>query len=131
MINIDNYKKYAPAIVRVGVSFVFLWFGLNQIFDTSSFLGWLPSWAYSIPISGSVLVIMSGITEVIFGLLLLLGLFTRISALILLLHLIVIITGLGYNDIMIRDIGLAFATLSVLVNGKDVWSLSKWLHLRK
>jgi uncharacterized membrane protein YphA (DoxX/SURF4 family) len=121
MINLDKYKKYAPSIVRVGVALVFLWFGLNQIFDTSSFLGWLPSWAYLIPISSSVLVIISGVIETVFGLLLLLGLYTRFSALILLLQLIVIIVGLGYNDIMIRDVGLSFATLSILIHGKDEW----------
>ena len=76
MIKIDKYKEYAPALARISISLVFLWFGLNEIFNTEAWLIWLPQFAYNLPIAPTTLVLLNGTFEVIFGGLLLLGLFT-------------------------------------------------------
>lgn len=128
MIDQEKVKQYAPCIVRIGVSLVFLWFGLNQIFDSESFLGYLPEFATKLPIQLTMLIMSNGIFETIFGLLLILGLLTRISALLLTLHLIGIIVSLGYNEIAVRDFGLMIATLSIVLHGEDRWCLSKRLR---
>ena len=39
-----------------------------------------------------------------------------------------IAAGLGYNDIAVRDYGLALITFSVVLGGSDVWCLDKKLH---
>ncbi|MEK6856700.1 MAG: hypothetical protein AABX49_01665, partial [Nanoarchaeota archaeon] len=65
--------------------------------------------------------------EVVFGLLLLIGLFTKIVSLILALHLLVISFSLGYNDIAVRDFILSLATFSIFLNGKDKLCLDKKL----
>jgi uncharacterized membrane protein YphA (DoxX/SURF4 family) len=121
--DMNKYKEYAPILVRVAMSLVFLWFGLNQVFDSASWVGWLPQWAYSIPISPATLIILNGTFEVIFGTFLLLGLFTRISALLLTLHLLGITISIGYNDVGIRDLGLTLATFSVFMYGMDQFCL--------
>lgn len=127
MINEQQWKQYAPSIVRIGISIVFLWFGLNQIFSGDDFLGYLPTFVNSLPLQPLTFILLNGIFEVVFGLLLIVGLLTRISALLLGLHLLGIIFSLGYNEIAVRDFGLMIATVSVFIHGNDKWCLSNKL----
>jgi uncharacterized membrane protein YphA (DoxX/SURF4 family) len=121
--NKTKLREYAPSVTRIALALVFLWFGLNQIFNGPSFYGFIPSWAYFVPVQTTVL--LNGIFETVFGLLLILGLFTRISAGLLALHLFGIAFSLGYNDIMIRDIGLALAATSIVLHGDDKLSIRR------
>ena len=104
---------------------IFLWFGLNQIVDTSSFLGYLPKFASSLPIPAENLIVMNGFFDTILGALLLIGFLTRIVAIIASLHLLGIAFGLGYNDILVRDVGLAIITFTIFLNGSDKWCLNR------
>ena len=133
--DIQKSRETASIIIRIALSLVFLWFGINQLFNPSSFLGYLPSFMQQMhsTMMGqmgmtflpsyspfSVLAVrMNGIIEIIFGTLLILGIFTRAAAFILSLHLFGIALTLGYNDIMIRDIGLSIATFSICIAGPD------------
>jgi uncharacterized membrane protein YphA (DoxX/SURF4 family) len=132
--NIEKYSKYSPVVLRIGISLVFLWFGINQIFFPETFLGYLPGWAIKsiqmmhmqiayVPSSAYFLIYLNGVLEVIFGTFLLLGLFTRVSSLIFSIHLAGIAITLGYNDVSIRDYGLAIAAFCVFLNGSDSISL--------
>jgi uncharacterized membrane protein YphA (DoxX/SURF4 family) len=141
MVKLNQYKSYAPLLLRIALSLVFLWFGLNQIINQDMFLGYLPEWAmghpresphhhimmfmHYIPNRASYLLVLNGIFEIIFGTLLLLGLFTRISALFLGIKLFFIMITLGYNDVAVRDLGLSLATFSIFLNGPDKFSLDK------
>lgn len=116
-------QKFAPAVVRVGVSLVFLWFGTSQISNPSIWLGFLPAWTAHLPISQTMFVYINGGSEILFGALLLLGIFTRVSALLLALHLGGIILSIGYSDIAVRDFGLTLATFSVFLYGPDIFAL--------
>lgn len=134
MKDMERYKDYAPVIVRIGISLVFLWFGINQLFDSSSFLGYLPEWSYNNPLiqlNPATLIFFNGSFEAVFGLLLLLGLLVRLSSLLLALHLLGIAISLGYNDVFVRDIGLVLATLSVFLNGADRLSLNKKIRIKE
>lgn len=114
-------------LLRISMSLVFLWFGLNQLFDPNTFLGYLPSYALdfasSMSIDPTLLIIGNGIFDTLFGLLLMSGIFVRIVALIIAIHIFSIGIGLGYNDVMIRDLGLTLATLSIYFNGRDKYCL--------
>jgi uncharacterized membrane protein YphA (DoxX/SURF4 family) len=61
--------------------------------------------------------------ELSFGALLLLGLYTKLAAFVLALHLYGIAFSLGFNDLGVRDFGLASATLAVFLHGADKWCL--------
>ena len=124
---IDKYKKYAPALTRISISLVFLWFGFNEIFNTEAWLIWLPQFAYNLPITPTTLVLINGTFEIIFGGLLLLGLFTRIAAFLLFIHLLGISFSIGYSDVAIRDLGLSLVTLSIFLSGPDKWCLEEKL----
>ena len=85
---------------------------------------------HNIPIpSVQILIMGNGLIETVFGLLLFAGLFTRLSALLLTIHLLGIAVSLGYNDILIRDLGLSLATFTVFLNGADKWSLDNKIKL--
>ena len=123
----SNIKKYAPCLVRISVSLVFLWFGINQFLAPEKFYGYLPSWAVNyigmhmayVSQNIRILILINGLLEIILGFLLLLGVFTRVSALILSMHLFAIMLSLGYNDVAVRDFGLSMAAFSVFLNGHD------------
>ncbi|MDO8657005.1 MAG: DoxX family protein [Nanoarchaeota archaeon] len=118
--NLSNWQKYAPILLRLALSFVFLWFGLNQLFDAETFRGYLPEFLLASEY-GITIIVLNGIFETVLGILLAIGLFTRVVSFVLGLHLIGIAVGLGYNDIAIRDIGLALATFSITIGGMDTW----------
>ena len=137
---IGQNQKYSAAIIRIGIAFVLLWFGINQLVNPESFLGYMPHWLYphdaqmqhehpmqlmhNIPIPSAHTILMSnGIFEAIAGILLLIGLFTRVIAFIAALHLLVIASFLGYNDIAVRDIGLAIMAASLVLSGAGPLSM--------
>lgn len=144
---IGQNKKYSADIVRIAVSLVFLWFGISQIANPESFLGYIPQWLYSqepqtmmhglmrfmqaVPNFVYTLIFLNGIFETIFGALLLMGYFTRIVAFLLALHLFGIAFSLGYNDIAVRDFGLALAALSLVFSGSGELSLDNKLRKKK
>ena len=121
--DLKTLQPYAPIAVRYSISFVFLWFGLNQIFSPTDFMGYLPDFILQLD-SAQTLVILNGITETILGTLLALGLFVRPVAAILAVHLAGITFTLGYNDIAVRDFALLMATIGVFFQGKDKWCLN-------
>ena len=120
-------KKYAPFILRIGISLVFFWFGFSQLFFPQEWVGFLPSWLDSLPLSQTSFILINGSFELLFGFFLLLGLFTRLSALLLALHLFGIVVSLGYTAIAVRDFGLAIATLSIFFRGDDDFCLHSLL----
>ena len=126
-----SYKEYAPIVLRISLGLVFLWFGFTNIFNHESLVGYLPEFVYSLGISLQSIMLLNGIFEIVFGTLLIIGLFTRVVAFILFLHVLSIMFSLGYNDVAIRDFGLAFASLSISLHGADKWCLDKKLKSRK
>lgn len=124
-----NYTQHGRFLLRIGMALVFLWFGISQITNANLFISWLPLWAQQLS-NPTLFVMLNGVFEIIFGLLLITGLFTRISAVILGFHLVGIITSIGYNDVGVRDFGLMLATFSIALMGPDEWSLDRMWRKR-
>jgi uncharacterized membrane protein YphA (DoxX/SURF4 family) len=119
----EKLKIFAPTFLRISMSVVILWFGIQQVTDPTSWLGFLPSWTTSLPISQIHLVYFNGTFEIVFGTFLLLGFYVRIVALLLALHLFDIAYVVGYDAIGVRDFGLALSTTAIFLYGADVFSL--------
>ncbi|MBR9703328.1 DoxX family protein [Candidatus Woesearchaeota archaeon] len=126
-----KHKHIGTIIVRISMALVFLYFGFSQLLQPARFVGWLPPEASLIPISGTTLILFNGVFEVVFGTLLIVGAYTRISAALLGLHLFMISLTMGFTQTAVRDIGLALATLSIVFTGPDVWSLDTKSHSQK
>lgn len=116
--------KYAPVVLRAGLAFVFLWFGLNQIIDQSIWVSLIPDWVVTLTgISAKTFVILNGVFEVGMAVLLAFGIQTRIVSALLFIHMFAIIADVGLTPVGIRDIGLMVALLSVSLRGTDEYSL--------
>ncbi len=123
--SLNKLKEYTPAIARWGVGIVFFIFGISQLLNPSSWMAYLPDFALNIGVNSTTLIYMNGVFDLTLGILLLLGIFTRIIALIGILHIIGIIFSLGYNDVSVRDFGLLIVLVSALIHGADKLCLVK------
>ena len=77
------------------------------------------------------LVMVNAFIELSLGTLLLVGLYTRIASLILAINLFVITSSFGFNDIGVRDFGLAVSTLVIFLNGIDEFGLDRILRKKQ
>ncbi len=115
----NNRSSYAPVIVRIAMSLVFLWFGINQLSAAGNWIGLVPGWVANL-LGGAVTVVrLNGWFEVVAGICLLVGFQLRIVALLLGLHLLGIASSLGFSAIGVRDFGLTLATFSICFAGPD------------
>jgi uncharacterized membrane protein YphA (DoxX/SURF4 family) len=112
-----NKENSGIYILRFGLAIVFLYFGISQLLDQSR-------WIYLIPdrflnfyigeILKSKLVFVNGIFDTIIALSLISGILIKIFSLLGFIHLLSItIFSLGFEPSGIRDLGLAFAMLSL------------------
>lgn len=110
---ITKYSSYAPVVLRLGIAFVFIWFGFSGLTNTDMWIRLVPEWATSIA-PAATLVKIHGLIELVFGIFLALGFYARVSALVLLLslgHTLLLVSG----AIFIRDVGLAVALVSLIL----------------
>lgn len=120
---IDRLRAFAPTVLRVALSLVFLWFGFTQLQNAIAWVPYVPDFVQNFPVSAATVVFINGLFEVLFGSFLLFGIFARISALLLGLHLLGIAFFIGLSATGVRDFGLSFATLSIFLSGGGRWSL--------
>ena len=129
MVSFERLQQYAPFVARLGLGLVFFWFGMIQIFDGQSFLGYLPDFAKLLPVQPLTFILFNGVFDSLVGVFLIAGFLTRITAAVAILHLMIVIIGLGYNDIAIRDLGLLIVGISIFFHGPDRWSFdTHYLH---
>jgi hypothetical protein len=117
---LNTLKKYLTAelIIVLGLAYVFLFFGLQKIFVTYLWEGWMPLWMEGLLGMSKVFwTKVVGGAEVIMGLGVLYPRSRTIVALIVSLHLIAIVSVTQLSDIGIRDTGLLLMALALLRMG--------------
>jgi len=127
---LEKFRDFAPALLRYGLGLVYLWFGISQWLNPNYFIGYLPSFIFNSGFA-QTFVLINGTFEIIAGILLILGIFTRIVALLLGLHLLAILIDLGYGDVAIRDFGLAISTITIALFGNDKYCLGRRIWKKK
>jgi len=123
----EKAKAFAPTFLRISMAAVIIWFGVQQVTDAVSWLGFLPSWTAALPISPVTLVHLNGAFEVVFGTLLLLGFYTRFVAFCLAVHVFDIAYTVGYSALGVRDVGLALGMTTIFLYGADAFTLDTFL----
>jgi uncharacterized membrane protein YphA (DoxX/SURF4 family) len=124
-------EKLSPAILRIGISLVFIWFGYSQLADVHSWIAYIPDWVIaSTGLKAEMLVQLNGIFELVFGGLLLLGILTRYTAFLLMIHMIDITYIVGFDSIGVRDFGLSIATIAIWLNGRDFLTIDSYIANR-
>jgi uncharacterized membrane protein YphA (DoxX/SURF4 family) len=120
----DTLQRFAPIVLRFGLVVLFLWFGVNQVLAPNDWISWVPTWVPDFThMDARTIVLLNGGFEVIFGTLLLLGIYVRWVVLLLGLHLLAIAYELGYGDIAVRDACLGICCFALSFYGNDTWSL--------
>jgi uncharacterized membrane protein YphA (DoxX/SURF4 family) len=130
----DERGAVAQLSLRAGLAYVFLTFGYEKIVDWRGWATMLP------PELASVLEVSSGLrlatllnalgyVEVILGLHLAIGFFTRSTAAASALLLTLAVLVMGSTGIGVRDVGLLSAAVAVAFVGGGPWSLDAWRAL--
>lgn len=114
----DWIKTLNPfMILRFGLGITFLLIGISIWQEPELWGSFLQPWAASLAGGPTITTMMFvAILDIALGILLIIGLWTEIVALIAALHLLSIIIGFGYNDIAVRDFGLLTAALALSVH---------------
>lgn len=128
--SLEKLKRFSPLVLRLGIVVIFMWFSLSQLTSPESWTKMIPEYASAIA-SPLTIVYFNAIFELVFAILLLLGLKTRIVSAILTLHLFHIAKILGYGPTGVRDFVLGIATLAIFFNGPDEFSMDYFLKKRK
>jgi len=120
----QNYSHLAPVILRLGLVFVFVWFGLNQLLYPVRWESYIPEWVLSVSgQSAEKFVYMNAWFELVCAVLLALGSRIRFVASLLVVHMLTIIFAVGFTAVGVRDIGLMLALVAVVLHGPDMYSL--------
>lgn len=117
MFDANNIKKLDPAVLlRIGLGGTMVYAGTSIIANTQAWLGFTPQWILNIsPIDGTTLLIGHGVFELILGLLLVFGVFLRLSSLVAFFDLLFIVVFIGVDLVTFRDFGLLMAALALFV----------------
>ncbi len=117
-------KSFSTLILRLGVGFVFLFFGIDKFIHPETWIGWVsPRLFYYFPFSQEVFIYLDGGVEAVVGIMLVLGFYTRIFALIASLLLIGILVTVGITDITARDVAILAGAISLMITGSDKMSV--------
>ena len=111
-------------LLRIGLGIVFIWFGIDKFLRPELWEGWIPILIQSI-LQSKVLTFLYflGVFEVIIGVLVLVGFYTRVAAGIAALFLFAVVLSSFSGEILVRDIGLIFLALGIVVLGSEKYSV--------
>lgn len=98
--------------LRTGLGIVFLWIGLDIFRHPDAWVGFAPPEG-ALGLDRLVLLKAGGAFDIAIGVSLLLGTFPRATAFLAALHLAGVLVTQGINAVLIRDVGLLGASLSL------------------
>lgn len=109
--------------MRLSLAFVFGWFGISEILNPVYFSGYIPPFAKTLPFFNLNLFIQThGVILALLSICLIFKFHLRLTGILNILMLMQIIGGLllisGFNEIVVRDIGLLGLAISIWLNEK-------------
>jgi len=110
-------------VLRLGLGFVFIWFAFAQFGSPAKWVSFLPSFLSSSTAFATSFILMNALFELVAGVLIILGAWTRLAGVLLALHLFGIAFTIGMTAVGVRDIGLAVATLALAIGGAGNFSI--------
>lgn len=113
---INFMKKISNFILRFGLGIVFIWFGYLIFKNPEAWGSLIQPWAIArLPVSLDLLMKGAAIFDFVIGVWLIVGFLVWIPAFLAFAHLAITIavTASGFDNVIIRDIGLACASLSL------------------
>ena len=129
----DHQKSLSTGLflLRLGIGFVFLIFGIDKLTHPMGWVLFLPAAASDIlsktHLNPYVFLRMQGILEMVIGIQLLVGIFTRLTGVLAVTTLCLIVYAVGFDPIGIRDLGLLFSGAAIVLLGPGDFSADFWL----
>lgn len=111
-------KRLAAYILIADLAFVFAWFGIVKFTSPIDWIGFLPLWMDGLlGMPKEIWLVIMGVLEVLFAVMLLIPVrrVRQLGALFIVLHLVGVVSQVGFNDVGVRDIGLLLSSLALLV----------------
>jgi uncharacterized membrane protein YphA (DoxX/SURF4 family) len=108
-------KNSTYHIVRVGLGITFLWIGILIFRDPIAWGGFLRPWAsdlLTVPLEQAM--IGTAVLDFLIGFFLIVDYFTWIAATLGAVHLVIVLTVSGIDEVTVRDIGLLAAAIALI-----------------
>lgn len=105
-------KNPGLLLLRAGLVLVYAYFGVSQLMDPVAWSGMVPAWRIISAVEPVTIIYINAIFELVFVLLLAIGVWARAISIILGIHLGIITFAVGSNPIGVRDFGLTLATFA-------------------
>lgn len=123
-------SDYGKLILRIGLGLVFFYFGLNQLIEPIRWIDLIPE-IFTKFIDPKIIIYLNGIFDILIALFLFCGIFIKIISILGFIHLIgVSLFSLGFTPSGIRDLGLAFAILSLYFFGEDRFNIKNFFETK-
>lgn len=142
MINLNNIRQtlklYIPLILRLALGFIFLWSGLSKFGADGNALGVCTNRSEAIslvasftwmPFDPEVFVFWQSIAEIVLGGMLILGLATKIAAVLTVASFVIFFIVLDFSLIW-KNVGLLAAALALVTSEFDPWQMELYLKKR-
>lgn len=112
--------RISHLILRLSLAFVFLWFGIDKFFHPGYwFDAWMPQFVInlglSLNISPNNLIYGIGAVELLIGISFVSNMFVDFFAMIAVIFLIGISLFYGFNEVLVRDVGIIGALLALML----------------
>lgn len=112
-------QKISPSyLLQIGIGLVLIYAGAHSFIDATNWIQFVPNWISSIISSETFLVIYS-IFEMLIGIFIIFGLFTKITLLIASLNFFLILILYGVTDYTFPLFGILMATISLFFLSKN------------
>ncbi len=107
-------KTSAYHILRVGLGVTFLWIGVLIFRDPVGWGSYLQPWAAQLlPVPIEQAMIGTAAMDVVVGLLFLVDIWVWVAGAVGAVHLAIVLTTVGINEVTVRDIGLLTGTIAL------------------
>jgi len=126
---LEPYRRYQPAVVRVGLGLNFAYLGfVEKLLNPGLALAVVEKYDLTavVPVAPELWVVGAGLTEIAVGTALVLGAFTRASALVALFLFTTTLFGLP-DDPVLAHLSLFGLASTILITGSGPLSVDSWL----
>ena len=111
--------KYSNLILRISLALVFFWFGVDKFIHPDYWLNaWVPQSVLALiatlRITGTEFIYMNAVFEILVATSMVTDIFTSFFAILAVLFLISVTAFHGFSEVLVRDVGLMGAFLSIL-----------------
>ena len=111
--------KYSNLVLRLSLAIVFFWFGLDKFFHPDYWVNaWVPQsvvlFAANFKVQPTDIIYISGVFEVLVATSLITNIFVAPFSSLAVLFLVSVVSFHGFNEVLVRDIGLIGGFLSLI-----------------